>query len=53
MQLVVFKLISGVMTDVIRHMFGSIKKAWSEAERTKKDEFLLSPVAVKERSYRK
>lgn len=53
MQLVVFQLISGLMTDVIRHVFGSIKKAWSETERAHKDEFMLSPVAVKGRSYRK
>ncbi len=53
MQLVVFQLISGVMTDVIRHLFGSIQKAWSEVERAKKDRFMLSPVAVKGRSYRK
>ena len=53
MQLAVFQLISGLMTDVIRRVFGSIKKAWSETERAHKDEFMLSPVAVKGRSYRK
>jgi len=52
MQLVVFQLVSGVVTEVIRQVYDSIKKAWSEAERNKEDEFILSPVALKERSHR-
>jgi hypothetical protein len=47
MQLVVFQLISGVMADVIRLLFRPVVKAWSEAEITNQDEFLLSPEAVK------
>ncbi len=48
MQLVVFQIISGVVTDAIRHVCGSIKKAWSQTEKAEEDEFMLSPVAVKE-----
>jgi len=53
MQLVVFQLIYGMVTDVIRNVCGSVKKAWSEAESANKDEFLLSPIAIKERSHGK
>jgi len=53
MQLVVLQLISGMVNDAIRHVCGSIGKAWAEVERAKKGELLLSPVELKERSYRK
>ena len=52
MQLVVFQLISGVVSDVIRHVYDSMKKAWSETESNKEDELVLSPVAIKEPSPR-
>jgi len=52
MQLVILQLISGVVTDVIRHVCGSIKRTWPEMARAKKDGLILSPVAIKERSHR-
>jgi len=52
MQLVVFQLVSGVVTEVVRHVYDSIRKVWAEAERNKEDEFILSPVALKEPSHR-
>jgi len=52
MQLVVFQLVSGAVKDVIRHVYDSIKKAWSETGRAKKGELLLHPVAIKERNHR-
>ncbi|HET6477778.1 MAG TPA: hypothetical protein VFF92_01715 [Dehalococcoidales bacterium] len=52
MQLVVLKLISGVVADVIRQVCGYIKKTWPETAMTQKDGLILSPVAIKERSHR-
>ena len=52
MQLVILQLISGVVTDVIRHVCGSIKRTWPETARVKKDGLILSPVAIKERGHR-
>ncbi len=52
MQLVVLQLISGMVEDVVRRVCGSIKQVWLETENGRKDEFILSPVAVKERSSR-
>lgn len=52
MQLVILRLISGVVTDVIRHVCGPIKRIWPEMARVKKDGLILSPVAIKERSHR-
>ena len=52
MQLVVLQLISGMVEDVVRRVCGSIKQVWLETENGRKDEFYLSPVAVKERSSR-
>ena len=52
MQLVVLQLISGMVEDVVRRVCGSIKQVWLETENGRKDEFILSPVAVKERSRR-
>jgi hypothetical protein len=48
MQLVILQLISGVVTDVIRHVCGSIKRTWPEMARAKKDGLILSSVAIKE-----
>ena len=48
MQLVVFELISGVVSDVIRQVYDSMKKAWLEKESDKEDELVLSPVAIEE-----
>ena len=53
MQLMVLELISGVVTGAIRHVYDSIKKAWTEAESIKEAEHVFSPMAVKEPSYRK
>ncbi len=50
MQLVVMQLISGIVEDVVRRVCGSIKQVWLETENGGKDEFYLSPVAVRERS---
>ena len=52
MQLVVLKLISGVVADVIRHVCGSIKRTWPETARVEKDGLILSPVAIRERNHR-
>ena len=52
MQLLVLQLISGMVGDVVRRVCGSIKQVWLETENGRKDEFILSPVAVKERSRR-
>lgn len=52
MQLVVLQLISGMVEDVVRRVCDSIKQGWLEIEDGRKDEFYLSPVAVKERSSR-
>ena len=52
MQLVVLQLISGMVEDVVRRVCGSIKQVWLETENGRKDEFYLSPVAVKEPSGR-
>jgi len=52
MQLVVLQLISGVVTGVVCHVCGSIKRAWLETARAKKDRLILSPVAIEERSHR-
>jgi len=52
MQLVVMQLVSGIVEDVVRRVCGSIKQVWLETEDGKKDEFYLSPVAVRERSSR-
>ena len=46
------QLISGIIENVVRRVCGSIKQAWLETENGGKDEFILSPVAVKERSNR-
>ena len=48
MQLVVFELLSGVVSEVIRHVYGSVKKVWREAQSDEKDELVLSPVAIEE-----
>ena len=48
MQLVILQLISDVVTDVIRHVCGSIKRTWPEMARAKKDGLILSSVAIKE-----
>ena len=53
MQLVVLQLISGMVENVVRRVCGSIKQVWLEAESGRKGEFILSPVAVKERSSQK
>lgn len=50
MQLVVWQFISGIVEDIVRRVCGSIKQVWLETENGGKDEFILSPVAVKERS---
>ncbi len=52
MQLVVLQLISGMVEDIVRRVCGSIKQVWLETENGGKDEFILSPIAVKERSSR-
>jgi hypothetical protein len=51
-QLMVVKLISGMVKDVVRHVYGSIKEIWLEGGNDRKPEFVLFPVAVKERSSR-
>jgi hypothetical protein len=51
MQLIVLQLLSGMVTDVIRHVFAPMKKVWSEAGKAEKEGFLLSPVSVKEIGY--
>jgi hypothetical protein len=48
MQMVVFQLISGVVSDVIRQVYESVKKTWLEKEGSKEDKFVPSPVAVEE-----
>lgn len=48
MQLVVFELLSGVVSGVVRHVYDSVKKAWLEAQSDKEDELALSPVAIEE-----
>ena len=48
----VLKLISGMVKDVGRHVYGSIKEVWLESGNDGEAEFILSPVAVKERSSR-
>jgi len=50
MQLVVMQLISGTVEDVVRRVCSSIKQVWLETENGGKDEFILSSVAVRERS---
>jgi len=52
MQLVVLQLISGMIEDIVRRACGSIKQVWLETENGRKGGFILSPVAVKERSRR-
>ena len=52
MQLVVLQLISGMVEDIVRRVCGSIKQVWLETENGGKDEFILSPIAVRERSSR-
>jgi hypothetical protein len=52
MQLMVLQLISGMVEGIVRCVCGSIKQVWLETENGRKDEFILSPVAVKERSRR-
>jgi hypothetical protein len=53
MQLVVFQLISGVVSDVIRHVYDAMKKTWLERESNKEDELVLSPVAIEDPGQRK
>lgn len=48
MQLVVFELLSGVVSGVVRHVYHSLKEALVEAEGNRDDELALSPVAVRE-----
>jgi len=48
MQLMVLELISGVVTGAIRHVCGSIRKAWSETEIIEKEEPALAPVVIEE-----
>jgi hypothetical protein len=47
MQLMVLESISGVVAGVIRHVYGSIKKAWSETEIVE-EEPALAPVVIEE-----
>jgi hypothetical protein len=48
MQLVVFELLSGVVSGVIRHVYDSVKNAWVEAESNKDDELALAPIAIRQ-----
>ena len=50
MQLMVLQLISGMVEGVVRRVYGSIKEIWLESDTERNDEFMLSPVAVKEQS---
>ncbi len=50
MQLVVLRLISGMINDGIRNVCGFIRKACGETERFDQDELRLSPVKLEERS---
>ena len=52
MQLVVLQLVSGMIEGVVRCVCGSIKQAWLVTENGGKDEFIFSPVAVKEQGSR-
>ena len=48
----VLKLISGMVKDVVRHVYDSIKEIWLESGNDMEAEFILSPIVDKERSSR-
>ena len=50
MQLVVFQLISGVVSDVLQQVYDSVKKTWLEKQSNKEDKLVLAPVAIEEPS---
>ena len=52
MQMVVFRVIYGVIGDIVRRVYGSVKLVLLETGNEENDEFILSPVAVREQNSR-
>ena len=48
MRLVAFQVVSDLVSDVIRHVYESLKRAWLEEADIKGNEVALSPVANEE-----